>query len=65
MSLRSLAGHIPALNRRGNAAVQKDLAVIHAELGHRDAANALIREAEPEMTVSPRAQTFVRRVQPP
>ena len=47
-------GHIPALNRRGNAAVQKDLAVIHAELGHRDAANALIREAEPEMTVSPK-----------
>ena len=48
------SGHIPALNRRSAATVDRDLAVLHAELGHGDAALALIRQVEPELTGSPK-----------
>jgi len=41
-------GHIPAMNRRATAVIQKDLAILYAELDRADAARALIRQAEPD-----------------
>jgi hypothetical protein len=42
-------GHIPAMNRRANASIQKDLAIMYAELDRSDAARDLIRPAEREL----------------
>lgn len=42
-------GHIPAMNRRACAAVNKKLALLHAELGQADQAVAALAEAEPEV----------------
>jgi tetratricopeptide (TPR) repeat protein len=47
-------GHIPAMNRRAAAAIQKDLAVMYAELGRADTARALIHEAERELAGDPK-----------
>ena len=53
------SGHVPALNRRSAATVDRDLAVLHAELGDGDLALALIQKVEPELTGSPKqAVTF-------
>ena len=41
-------GHIPAMTRRADAAIDKELAILHAELGHGDDALALIVGAESE-----------------
>jgi tetratricopeptide (TPR) repeat protein len=41
--------HIPAQNRRGRAAIHRELATLHAELGRGDVALALIAEAEIEL----------------
>ena len=41
-------GHILSLNRRADAMIDRDLAVLHAELGHRETALSLLRQAEPE-----------------
>ncbi|MHB1559598.1 MAG: tetratricopeptide repeat protein [Isosphaeraceae bacterium] len=43
-----LEGHIPALHRRACAAVNKKLALLHAELGQAEQAHAALAEAEPE-----------------
>ncbi len=42
-------GHIPAMHRRACAAVNKELALLHAELGQADKALAALAEAEPEL----------------
>ena len=47
-------GHIPAMNRRADAAIDKELAVLHAELGHGDDALALIVGAESEFAGDPK-----------
>ncbi len=44
-----VVGHIPAAQRRVNAVLDKELAMLHAELGHRCEALALLAEAEPEV----------------
>jgi len=47
-------GHIPAMHRRASAVIHRDLAILHAELGHGDAALALIRHVEPEFAGDPK-----------
>jgi tetratricopeptide (TPR) repeat protein len=47
-------GFIPASNRRASAAIQKELALLHAELGRTDVALALLREAELELEGDPK-----------
>jgi tetratricopeptide (TPR) repeat protein len=47
-------GHIPAINRRADAAIDKELAVLYADLGRGDEALALIARAEPELTGDPK-----------
>lgn len=42
-------GHIPAMHRRGSAAITNELAAIHAELGQADQALAAVAEAESEI----------------
>ena len=46
--------HIPALNRRMCAVLDKDLAVLQAELGRNDEALALIHGAEAELAADPK-----------
>ena len=47
-------GHIPAMTRRADAAIDKELAVLHAELGRGDDALALIAGAESEFAGDPK-----------
>jgi tetratricopeptide (TPR) repeat protein len=47
-------GHIPALNRRVVAVVNKELAIVYGELGELDKAMDLIRKAEPELEGDPK-----------
>ena len=55
-------GHVPAFNRRSAAAVERDLAVLHAELGHGDTARSLLTKAEPELVGVPQAEGHFRCV---
>ncbi len=47
-------GHIPSLNQRASTAVEKDLAVLHAEVGHGDVARAIINRIEPGFVSDPK-----------
>jgi tetratricopeptide (TPR) repeat protein len=47
-------GHIPAANRKVDAAIDKSLAIIHAELGHHEVARDLIAGAEAELADDPK-----------
>jgi tetratricopeptide (TPR) repeat protein len=47
-------GHIPALNRRAAASVDKELAILYAELNRGDRARALISQSEAELGSDPK-----------
>ncbi len=49
-----LEGHVPALNRRATATIQKLVAVMQAELGHGDLAHAALDQAEAEFANDPK-----------
>jgi tetratricopeptide (TPR) repeat protein len=47
-------GHVPALNRRANATIQKIIAVTQAELGRADLAHAALDQSEAEFAGDPK-----------
>jgi tetratricopeptide (TPR) repeat protein len=52
-------GHVPALNRRAMAVINRDLAILYAEVERADTALELIRQAEPELSADPKRSAML------